>query len=239
MNRSVPALAVLCLTALTALTACGGGGEPENSTGEPAPSATRSEQAAPAERLAGLMVTRAEVKGYAVKPYDDQFALATSSSEMTADKPACTPLALALNQLPLGEPQADLTRYLDSESQGAPDTYVTLTTYAQGGAQAVLADVKRAVAACGDGFTAKGSNGSTVYESVEAEDVAPAGEETVGFSATTSFQGVSHTLHTQVVRAGDVVGVYFAADGMAMVTGRPSDAKLPPAVVKAQSAKLG
>ncbi|MGA5884823.1 hypothetical protein ACPCK4_20945 [Streptomyces cellulosae] len=236
MNRSVPALAVLCLTALTA---CGGGGEPENSTGEPRPTATRSEQAAPAERLAGLMVTPAEVKGYAVKPYDDQFALATSSSEMTADKPGCTPLALALNQLPLGEPQADLTRSLDSESQGAPDTYVTLTTYAQGEAQAVPADVKKAVAACGDGFTAKGSNGSTVYESVEAEDVAPAGEETVGFSATTSFQGVSHTLHTQVVRAGDVVGVYFAADGMAMVTGRPSDAKLPPAVVKTQSAKLG
>ena len=99
MNRSVPALAVLCLTALTA---CGGGGEPANSTGEPRPTATRSEQAAPAERLAGLMVTPAEVKGYAVKPYDDQFALATSSSEMTADKPACTPLALALNQLPLG-----------------------------------------------------------------------------------------------------------------------------------------
>ncbi|MFC7512638.1 hypothetical protein ACFQV4_29985 [Streptomyces thermocarboxydus] len=92
-----------------------------------------------------------------VKPYDDQFALATSSSEMTADKPACTPLALALNQLPLGEPQADLTRSLDSESQGAPDTYVTLTTYAQGEAQAVLADVKKAVAACGDGFTAKGA----------------------------------------------------------------------------------
>ncbi|MER6835469.1 hypothetical protein ACWIG2_17910 [Streptomyces cellulosae] len=236
MNRSVPALAVLCLAALTA---CGGGGEPENSTGEPRPSATRSERAAPAERLAGLMVTPAEVKGFAVKPYDDRFALAESASEMSADTPACAPLALALNQLPLGEPQADLTRSLDSESEGAPDTYVTLTTYAPGGAQAVLADVKKAVAACGDGFTAKGSNGSTVYEAVAAEDVAPAGEETVGFTATTSFQGVSHTLHTQVVRAGDVVGVYFAADGMAMVTGRPSDAKLPPAVVKAQSAKLG
>ncbi len=238
MNRSVPALAVACLAALTA---CGGGGEPENSTGEPRPSATRSEQAAPAERLAGLMVTPAEVKGFAVKPYDNEFALATASSEMTADKPACAPLALALNQLPLGEPQADLTRVLAPESQGlnSTQTYVTLTSYATGGAKAVLADVKKAVDACGDGFTAEGSNGSTVYDAVAAQDVTPAGEETVGFTATTSYQGVSHTVHTQAVRAGDVVAVYFAADGMAMVNGRTSDAELPPAVVKAQSSKLG
>ncbi|MFJ6858009.1 hypothetical protein [Streptomyces werraensis] len=238
MHRSVPALAVLCLAALTA---CGGGGEPENSTGEPRPSATRSKQAAPAERPAGLMVTPAEVKGFAVKPYDDEFALANSSSEMTADTPACVPLALATNQLPLGEPKEDLTRVLAPESQGlnGTQTYVTLATYAPGGAQAVLADVKKAVEACGDGFRAKGSNGSTVYEAVAAEDVAPVGDETVGFTATTSYQGVSHTVHTQVVRVGDVVGVYFAADGMAMANGRTSDAKLPSAVVKAQSAKLG
>ncbi|MCP9994041.1 hypothetical protein LUX09_31980 [Streptomyces albogriseolus] len=187
------------------------------------------------------MIAPAEVKGFSVKPYDDEFALAQSSSEMTADTPACAPLALAMNQLPLGEPQADLTRVLAPESQGlsGTQTHVTLTTYAPGEVPAVLADVKKAVDACGDGFTAKGSNGSTVYDAVAAEDVAPAGEETVGFTATTSYQGVSHTVHAQVVRAGDVVGVYFAADGMAIVNGRASDAKLPPAVVKAQSAKLG
>lgn len=238
MNRSVPALAVLCLVALTA---CGGGDGTDKSTGGPRPSATRSEQAAPAERLAGLMVTPAEAKGFSVQEYDDEFALAESPSELKADKAACTPLALAMNQLPLGEPQADLTRALAPESQGPTgvQTYVTLTTYASGGAQAVVADVKKAVDACGDGFTAKGSNGSTVYDSVAVEDVAPAGEETVGFTATTSYQGVSHIVHTQVVRAGDIVAVHFSADGMAIANGRASDAKLPPAVVKAQSAKLG
>ncbi|MEU0911159.1 hypothetical protein [Streptomyces althioticus] len=50
---------------------------------------------------------------------------------------------------------------------------------------------------------------------------------------------MSHTVHAQAVRAGDAVAVYFAADGMAMVNGRTSDAKLPPAAVKARSAKLG
>ncbi|MFJ8901764.1 hypothetical protein [Streptomyces sp. NPDC102370] len=238
MNRSTHALTLLCLAALAA---CGGGGESDNSTGEPRPSATRTEQPAPAERLAGLMVTPAEVKGFTLQEYDDEFAIAESSSELSADKPACAPLALALNQLPAGEPQADLTRVLNSESEGltGAHTYITLTTYAPGKAQAVLADVKKAVAACGDGFTAKRGDGNSVYNSVAAEDTIPAGDETAGFTATMSYQGVSHTLHTQVVRAGDVVGVYFSANGLAIANARPSDAKLPTTVVEAQNAKLG
>ncbi|MFI8206083.1 hypothetical protein [Streptomyces sp. NPDC085937] len=238
MNRSTPALALLCLAALTA---CGEGGETEDSTGEPRPSATRSEQPAPAERLAGLMVTPAEVKGFTLQDYDDEFAIAKSSAELSADQPACTPLGLALNQLPLGAPQADLTRVLMPETEGlnSAHTYITLTTYAPGKARAVLADVKKGLTACGDGFTAKGDNGSSVYDSIAQEDTAPAGDDTVGFTATMSFRGVSHTLHTQVVRAGDVVGVYFSANGLAIANARTSDAKLPPVVVKAQNAKLG
>ncbi|MDT6983174.1 hypothetical protein ACFSUJ_01550 [Streptomyces lusitanus] len=50
---------------------------------------------------------------------------------------------------------------------------------------------------------------------------------------------MSHLVRTQVVRAGDVVAVYFAADGMAVANGRASEAKPQPAVVKAQWAKLG
>jgi hypothetical protein len=38
---------------------------------------------------------------------------------------------------------------------------------------------------------------------------------------------------------GDVVAVHCAADAMAMANGRTSDAKVPPAVVKAQSEKPG
>ncbi|MCO4698745.1 hypothetical protein LRR80_04833 [Streptomyces sp. RO-S4] len=61
-----------------------------------------------------------------------------------------------------------------------------------------------------------------------------------GFTVTMSYQGVSHTLDTQVVRAGDVMGVYSSANGLAIANAnaRTNDADLPSAVVKAQNAKL-
>ncbi|MEQ8142807.1 hypothetical protein [Streptomyces sp. OP7] len=60
-----------------------------------------------------------------------------------------------------------------------------------------------------------------------------------GFTATMPYQGVSHTLDTQVVRAGDVMGVYSSANGLAIANARTNDVDLPSAVVKAQNAKLG
>ncbi|MFB6555715.1 hypothetical protein ACFCWX_38230, partial [Streptomyces sp. NPDC056405] len=58
------------------------------------------------------------------------------------------------------------------------------------------------------------------------------------FRSTLTFRGADHTVHTQAVRSGDVVAVYFSVDGLAIANARPSDAKLSAAVVKAQNAKL-
>ncbi|MFF5159858.1 hypothetical protein ACFY3N_27160 [Streptomyces sp. NPDC000348] len=242
MNRATAAAATaLTLMTLTTLTACGGEGESDKTTGEPRPSASQSKQPTPAEKLAGLMVAPADVKGFSVQEHSDEFALAKSPKEVTLDKPACAPLAYAINQLPLGEPQADLTRVLADEAKGlnSAHTYITLTAYASGAAQSAMAGVKKAVAACGDGFTAKGSGGTGAYDSVTPEDVTPAGDETLGFASTMAFRGASHTMHTQVVRKGEVVGVYFSVNGSAIANARPSDAELAPAVVKAQNTKLG
>ncbi|MFE2277002.1 hypothetical protein ACFXAE_06990 [Streptomyces sp. NPDC059454] len=242
MNRATVAVATaLTLMSLTTLTACGGEDEPDKATGEPRPSATQAKQPTPAEKLAGLMVAPADVKGFSVQEHSDEFALAKSPEDVTLDKPACAPLAYAINQLPLGEPQADLTRVLADKAKGlnSAHTYITLTAYASGGARSTMADVKKAVAACGDGFTAKGSGGTSTYDSVTPEDVTPAGDETLGFASTLTFRGAPHTMHTQVVREGEVVGVYFSVNGAAIANARPSDAKLTPTVVKAQNAKLG
>ncbi|MFI5565834.1 hypothetical protein ACIA6T_00340 [Streptomyces sp. NPDC051740] len=238
MNRTASALSLLTVLSLTA---CGGEDESDKATGEPRPSASQSKRPTPAEKLAELMVAPTDVKGFSVQEHSDKFALAKSPEDVTLDKPACAPLAYAINQLPLGEPQADLTRVLADEAKGlnSAHTYITLTTYASGGAQSALADVKKAVAACGDGFTAKGSGGTSAYDSVTPEDVTPAGDETLGFTSTMTFRGAPHTMHTQVVRAGEVLGVYFSVNGAAIANARPSDAKLAPAVVKAQNGKLG
>jgi hypothetical protein len=234
MNRVT--VAALTLATLTTLTACGGEGESGKATGEPRPSATETKPPTPAERLHGLMVTSADVDGLSVEPPSEEFRFAKSPEDVTLDKQVCAPLAHAVNLLPLGDPQADLTRLLSSST--GTHTYITLTTYSAGGTETAVNEVKKAVTSCGDGFTAKASGGTSTYDSVTAEKVAPAGDDSLGFTTTMTFRGASHTHHTQVVRSGDVIGVYFAVDGRAIAETRPSDAKLPVTVVKAQNAKL-
>ncbi|GGQ20402.1 hypothetical protein GCM10010266_49410 [Streptomyces griseomycini] len=240
MKRAVTlAASTLSLLSLATLTACGGDGEPDNATGEPRPSASRAERPTPEQQLAKLMVTEADVAGYEVTEPSDDFVLAGSTDEVTLDEPACAPLAYAMNQLPLGEPEADLTRVVETEKYGDTDTYVTLTAYAAGGAKAALADLREAVDACGSGFTAE-ADGTSAYDSVTAEEPTDrAGDETVAFASTMTFRGAGHTLHTQATRSGDVLAVFFSVNGMAIANASPSDAELPPPVVKAQNAKLG
>ena len=241
MKRAALAVSTLSLLSLTTLTACGGNADSDSATGEPRPSASRAKQVTPAERLAKLMITKADVPGLDVKPTtrqdgDDKYVFAKSPDDVTVDKPACTPLAYAMNQLALGEAQGDLTHFVP---KGSEFTYITLTAYAPGKAESAFAGLAKGVDSCGGGFTAK-ANGTTKYDSVTTEKpVAEGGDESLAFRSTTTFRGITHTMHGEAVRRGDVVAVYFSADGMAMVQDRPGDARLPAAVVKAQNAKLG
>ncbi|WP_328562072.1 hypothetical protein [Streptomyces coelicoflavus] len=248
MNRPTSAaFAALSLLSVTALTACGGGSDPDPATDKPKgiASASATKAPSPAEHLAAAIVTKADTDGFNVDEPADEFVFAKSTDEVTVDKPACAPLAYAMNQLPLGTPEADLTRVTsgptDAPTQltkGITYTYVTLASYAPGKAQSTFADARKAVDACGNGFTAKANGNESPYDSVTAEKVTPAGDESLGYTSTMTFRGVQHVLHGEVVRSGDVLAVYFSVDGMAIANGRPSDAKLSPTVVKAQNGKL-
>ncbi|MFF0104900.1 hypothetical protein [Streptomyces hirsutus] len=244
MKRAASAvLTSLSLICLATLTACGGdsdsGTNGDAAADKPKTTASEEKQATPAEQLKQLMVTKADVSGKNVDETDSEFAFAASQEEVTVEKPVCAPLAYAMNQLPLGEPQADLTRVVNGDPNQA-FTYVTLTTYKSGRAESTMAGLSEAVDACGGGFTAEASGNTSAYDSVTAEKpVAEAGDESLAFGSTLTFRGISHTVHTQAVRSGDVLVVYFSVDGMALADSRPSDAKLSAAVVKAQNAKLG
>lgn len=250
MKRATSAaLTALSLLSLATLTACSGdsdsGTDGGTAAGKPKTTASEEEQATPVEQLKQLkqlkqlMVTKADVSGKNVNETDSEFAFAASQEEVTVEKPVCAPLAYAMNQLPLGEPQADLTRVVNGDPNQA-STYITLTTYESGRAESTMAGLSKAVDACGGGFTAKVNTNTSAYDSVTAEKpVAEAGDESLAFGSALTFRGISHTVHTQAVRSGDVLAVYFSVDGMALANSRPSDAKLSAAVVKAQNAKLG
>ncbi|MFF8014006.1 hypothetical protein [Streptomyces sp. NPDC007929] len=230
------ALAVVSVLTLTsALTACSGGAD--TPSGGTATTTPKAKQITPEQRLAKAVVTKDDLPGYNVDEPDTEYAFATSSDQVKVDKPGCAPLALAMNQLPLGKPQADLTRSAGA-GLGKESTYITLASYEPATeAGSLLAGLAKAVSECGGGFTAKAGRNSTVYDSVTAEKGTAPGA--VAFRATTPFRGITHTVRTQVVRDGDVLALYFSVNGFAIADSRrPSDARIPAEVVKAQEAKL-
>ncbi|MEU0893258.1 hypothetical protein [Streptomyces massasporeus] len=228
------ALAVVSVLALTsALTACSGGED----TPSASPTTPKAKQITPEQRLAKAVVTKDDLPGYNVDEPEAEYAFAKSADELTVDKPGCAPLALAMNQLPLGEPQADLVRSAGA-GYGKESTYITLASYEPASdAESLLAGLAKAVPECGGGFTAKAGKNTTAYDSVTAEKGTASGA--VAFRATTPFRGITHTVRTQVVRDGDVLAVYFSVNGFAIADSkRPSDARIPAEVVKAQDGKL-
>ncbi|MFC4464992.1 hypothetical protein ACFPH6_10625 [Streptomyces xiangluensis] len=229
----------LSIAVLTGLTACGSGdAETDTAADKPEATAAPAKEVSPAERLAKLVITTADVDGHNVEEPGSEFIFAKSQDEVTVDKKACAPLAYAMNQLPLGEPQADLTRVASKDPNAY--TYVTLSAYEDDGeAESAMSGLSKAVDSCGGGFTAKANGNASPYDSVTAEKADPAGEESLAFKSTMAFSGVSHTVHTTAVRSDDVIAVYFAVDGRAIAEARPSDTPVSPVVAKAQNAKLG
>ncbi|QEU92556.1 hypothetical protein [Streptomyces kanamyceticus] len=242
---AAPVLALLCAAALTA---CGGSDSGSDSSDGSKDSADKSgtsdapEKAAdPAADLDRAVLAKDEVKGYRIDKPAQEFVFAKSKGEIKLDKADCAPLAYAMNQLPLGTPKADAIRVAAGAKGPGAFTYVTLATYEKGAAKTALAELSKAVSACGGGFTAKAGKTTNPYSSIAAETApAPAGaDESFAFKATQKYQNNTHTLRAQAARHGDTIALYFAVDGLAFTQSRPGDAKIATAVVNAQSAKLG
>jgi hypothetical protein len=244
MKRSALAISALSVAVLTGLTACGSGDGDSETDAADKPgaraAASRAKEVSPAERLTELVIGKADVKGYEVEePADDEeFIFAKSQDEVTLDKKVCAPLAYAMNQLPLGDSQADLTRTASKNGLVNGFTYVTLTAYRDGKAESAMAGLSQAVDSCGNGFTAKANGNTSPYDSVTAEQTTKSGDESLAFNSTMTFRGTTHTVHSAAVRRGDVIAVYFAVDGRAIADSRPSDTKVPAIVADAQNAKL-
>ncbi|KOX06355.1 hypothetical protein ADK65_00830 [Streptomyces sp. NRRL B-1140] len=168
MKRTVTATSLLA-AALTCLTGCTGHA---NATSGAPPSPAR--QATPAERLSALMVTTADLgAGYSVREFDparQKSVFARSAREITGDG-ACVPLAAMTHQLPLGTPQAYLSRVVSTEEAPGIRIYVTLATYGQGMAMTamdtLLAD---AVQGCSLGFTVRANGHGETYYPFEPEE---------------------------------------------------------------------
>ncbi|GAB2974708.1 hypothetical protein GCM10023080_044080 [Streptomyces pseudoechinosporeus] len=238
MKRSTALAACgLSVAVLTGLTACGNGDSETDAADKPKATVSQAKEVNPAERVAKLMVTKAESGGHEVKKPSDGDALAASQDDMDVDKAVCTPLAYAMNELPIGSPQATLTHV--ATSSAAMSTYITLSTYADGGAESAMKDLAKAANSCGSGYTATSDRGTTPYDSVTVEAAPSGSDESLATAATFKFKGFTQKLRTQTFRFGDIIVNYFALDSGAFIQSRPGEAKIPADLVKAQNAKLG
>ncbi|MGH4032464.1 hypothetical protein ACQB60_26395 [Actinomycetota bacterium Odt1-20B] len=238
------------------LTACGGSEEDSKNdkgskTSDSAPAKGQEEpQKEKRATAAQLSLAGSEVAGYSIRKPSTDYVFAKSRDNIKLSKPVCAPLGHAMSQFPVGTPapQDDQVRVHIAEAKkfSGVFTYITIATYAPGKAQAALSDMKKAVGACKDGFTAKGDKQSNPYDSIAPEtpgtpDTVPTktADDSLAFRATAKYQGHTHTFHTQATRHGDTLAIYFSTDGSAFTESRPGDGKLFPAVVKAQEKKLG
>ncbi|MGP3999912.1 hypothetical protein [Streptomyces sp. 8N706] len=233
-RRLVSAVAAAGLLALAA--GCSGSADPGSpkSGGRGAGAGDKAEPTAAVPTQAQLkkaLVTKVEAEGYEATDNNGP------AVRPQADKPECTALA---DMTASGTDRTPSARAWASRTYGstsAPGLAVTtsLSSYEGRGAQQTVDGVRKAVAACPDGFTTTGNNGgSTVkYVSVKGEQAAKSGDDSVAWQMTGESQGRQVPMHLTLVREGSTVALFFT-----LHLTDPEKAKLPQDLLDAQLSKL-
>ncbi|MEU5093404.1 hypothetical protein [Streptomyces sp. NPDC020996] len=267
--RRGAAVAVSVLS-LALTTGCGGDsgaqdakappGEDSSSTASTA-STTAAAKALGAGELEKLIVTKADLDGYDVRPADTGDRFAASKDQVTVADAKCEPIAYVLTGFAPGDESAYVNRMvteksteptasgtsdedLDNAMDGLQDvldstmTIVSLSSYAGGGAEETMKSVTDAVGGCAGGFTvsAKGQDTQT-FTKVAEEKSAGTGDQSVAFAVTSKVEGGTTTVHAEVVRHGSTVATYYTLS-LAALAGKEDTYDIPADVVQAQAAKL-
>ncbi|MET9373047.1 hypothetical protein ABZX98_02675 [Streptomyces sp. NPDC002992] len=229
------------------LAACSGAKEDGGDKGKDAPKASAS--AAPDAKalsvveLEKLIVEQADLKGYQVQKGESPDA--PKSSDVTADKAACKPIADAMSLIATGDPAASAQRKAIAEPKkdkaespedimgalGAPVTTVTLGSYDGQGAQDAFASLKKAGTECAGGFTLNIAGEQTKIGKIAPEPVT-AGEEAVAFTVTSDMDGKPFITKAVAFRKGNTLASFSVISLAGVVK------ELPTAVIDAQAAKL-
>ncbi|WP_244188672.1 hypothetical protein [Streptomyces yokosukanensis] len=245
----------LCATAVVgalsfALVAGCGNGDARHS--EPAAKALSGAE------LKKLIIAEGDVSGYKVEPVP-----ATRAKPITTDGARCRPLARVMSGLPPLDAAAKADRMAMENQKKSPSagptslddldegkfketmkksldrdvTTVTLASYDGDGAERALTAVSTAVKACASGFPAQQSGTKMRFTEVTGEKALGTGDGAVAFSAMTDTNGADAApVHTEVVRTGSTLSVYFTTNLGAMLDKKAYTVS--PEVVKAQQTKL-
>ena len=257
------ATAAVSVLSLALITGCGGNSDDSNGSGskDSSSSSTAAAKALGAAELKKLIISGADLDGYAVKSADTGGKFAASKGQVKVADARCAPLAYVLTGFAPGDTSAYVNRMateksdkptpagtsdkdLDAAMNGLQDvlesklTIVSLSSYDGGGAQKTMKSVSDAVSGCANGFTvsAKGQDTQT-FTKVAEEKASGSGDESVAFAVTGTADGDTTTVHGEVVRHGSTVATYYSIS-LAALAGKQDKYGVPAEIVKAQAAKL-
>ncbi|MEU5364793.1 hypothetical protein ABZ354_15100 [Streptomyces sp. NPDC005925] len=249
LAASTAALALL-------VTACGGENGDDDakdqggSSAAPEKTAAKALTSAELEKAALVQADVTSGKVVAKVPAADDVA----QSEVEASDAACTPLAYAQMTTYVGKPAATVKRGWTSApkkpAKGADieeavlagldvsKLYVTLASYADGGAEQAMKDLNAAAEKCAGGFTYTAKGSDTKVVSVATTEAPKGGDEALAVTLNMEVdKGVKAPMKTVVVRRGATLA-YFPVINMASAASG-KDFAFPTEIVDVQLAKLG
>lgn len=240
-------------------TACGGSSDDgdKGSDGKTA-QADKTASAAPA---AAKPLTAAELEKAALAQADVKSGKVTTKvaagdnvaqDKVKAEDEACAPLALLQAGTYTGTPSATAKRSWTSDAKkpepGAdPEEAImagldltkvveTLSSYADGGAEQAMKDLKTAAQKCAGGFAYTALGTKTTVVKVAVTDAPQGADEALALTSTLSADGVKFPMKSVVVRKGATLAYFPAVNLASGASGK--DFPFPAELVDAQLAKL-
>ncbi|MFB7652175.1 MULTISPECIES: hypothetical protein [unclassified Streptomyces] len=245
--------AVLALSATACGGSSGGGGDGDGKeAGDGRAEGGKSAPALTAAELEKAALAQADVKNgkvTKVSAADD-----VAKDKVKGDKAECEPLAFAETGVPLGEPAATVKRsWTEGPKKPSGDAgteeaigaafdldkaLVTLATYDDGGAEAVLKDVEEAAGTCAGGFTFTAMGEPAKIAKVAQGEATGGADEAVAMTMTmVGEDGDEFPVKVSVTRKGSTVATFTVLNLAAAGTGK--DFPFPTEISDAQLAKLG
>ncbi|MFE3323580.1 hypothetical protein [Streptomyces sp. NPDC059176] len=224
-------LAAALLTGCTGSPDESGSPGPSGASGNPAGKGGPRSAVLLADALRTALITETELPSYQAQD------ISPSERRPETDRAECSPLAEMTASGAARTPEAADWASRSFLSSGTPGLTVTVSLFSyQGeGARTTLANVRKALKACANGFSTSGNtDGGTVkYVDVKSEDAPEGGDEAVAWTMTGTTPGNAMPVHLTAVRQGRNVAVFFALNLL-----EPKEAQLPDDLHARQVAKL-
>ncbi|MFI0719032.1 sensor domain-containing protein [Streptomyces sp. NPDC021224] len=204
-------LVAAALPALLLAAACSSGdGSPEPDS--KSPNVLSGKAPLTTDQLSKALITDSDLPGWTVQP--SQTADTSDTSTLTADKPACQPLADVTSSNPkihrmafVGAAFAKTT----AKTGATPEiiNQMLVASHAPGDAEKVMAELKTALAGC-TGFTATDSSGAKTPFTVSKGPAVPVGDKAVSWIMNDTADKKAGAALLSVVQTGDTVTMYVS-----------------------------